>query len=131
MAYCPNCHVVIARDAADCDVCGTSFGSESRRPLDTLPETSRRPALARLVFRLGLAAVLLPLTGLVAGLLLVAVVPGCRCEGLLGCEGCGFDGLTAFLLHRGREGGVLAILFIFPGAVLLAGLLSYWPRRRT
>lgn len=131
MAYCPNCNVVIAKDAADCDVCGTSFGSDSWLPLDALPGSSRRPALARLIFRLGVAAVFLPLMGLVLGTVIETFVPGCQCERMLGCQGCGLNDLTAFLLRGGREGGLLALQYVFPVALLLAALLNYWPWRRT
>lgn len=130
MAYCPNCNVVIAKDAIDCDVCGTSFGSDSWLPLDALPGRTLRPALARLILTLGVATVLLPLVPLVLGVLIQAFVPGCQCEPIVGCQGCGFDDFTAFLLRGGREGSLLALLYVFPAAALLAGLLNYWPARR-
>ena len=129
MAYCPNCNVSIVSDAEDCDVCGTSFGSDTWLPLDMPPSQQRRhPLMATLVFRAGVLAVLLPLAGLVLGLLIVALVPGCGCDDVLGCQGCGADGVTALLLRGGHDGGMLAILFIFPAAALLAGALSWWAR---
>jgi hypothetical protein len=130
MAYCPNCNVVIAKDAVDCDVCGTSFGSDSWLPLDAPPGNTLRPALARLILTLGVAAVLLPLVALLLGAVIQLVVPGCECEPIAGCQGCGLNDLTAFLLRSGREGSLLALLCVFPAAALLAGLLNFWPARR-
>lgn len=124
MAYCPNCEAAIAKDAVDCDVCGTSFSADTRLPLDALPRARKRLSVATLIFRFGLAAVLLPLASLVLGMLITAVVPGCRCDEIAGCEGCGVDRFTSQLLYAGYVGGVLAILFVFPAAALLSGLVA-------
>lgn len=48
MAYCPNCSVAIAKDAEDCDFCGTAFGSERWLPLDQPPRPAHRLAPANL-----------------------------------------------------------------------------------
>jgi len=130
MAYCPNCKAAIAKDALDCDVCGTSFGPDSWLPLDDLPQTRKRPSAASLIFRLGLAAVLLPLASLVLGMLITAIVPGCHCDELAGCDGCGVNRFTSFLFYGGYVGGLLAILVVFPAAALLSGLVAVVNRRK-
>jgi hypothetical protein len=129
MAYCPNCNAPIVKDAQDCDVCGTSFGQETWLPLDALPQPAPRFSVASLLFKLGIVAVLLPLAGLVLGLLTTLLVPGCHCDEIFGCHGCGFNDITAFLLYDGYEFGLVAILVVFPAAVLLSGLLAFVKRR--
>lgn len=129
MAYCPNCNAAIAREAQDCDVCGTSFGADTWLPLDALPQAGSRFTIARLIFKLGLTAVVLPLAGLVLGMLITAIVPGCQCDEVFGCHGCGLDALTAFLLYEGYEGSLLAVVFVFPAAAMLSGLLTFVAKR--
>lgn len=124
MAFCPNCNAAIAGDAEDCDVCGTSFGSDTWLPLDS-QAGSRPPAgLAALIFKLGLASVLLPVAGFVIGALITALLPGCRCEEGLGCRGCGANGLTEFLLYDGLLAGLAAVMFVFPVSAVLAVLVA-------
>lgn len=130
MAYCPNCKAAIVKDAVDCDVCGTSFGPDSWLPLDALPQSRKRASAATLIFRFGLSAVLLPLACLVLGMLITAIVPGCRCDELAGCDGCGVNRFTSILLYGGYMGGLLAILFVFPAAALLSGLVAAVNRRK-
>lgn len=124
MAFCPNCNAVIANDAEDCDVCGTSFGSDTWLPLDSQPSTALRRGPATLIFRLGLASVLLPLAGFVIGMLITTLLPGCRCEEELGCRGCGANGLTEFLLYDGFAAGLVAVMFVFPVSAMLAVLVA-------
>jgi uncharacterized membrane protein YvbJ len=64
MAYCPNCCAPIAKDAEDCDVCGTSFGSDTWLPMDSLPAAPRRRLSLRRLVRLALVSVLFVFTGL-------------------------------------------------------------------
>jgi len=63
MAYCPNCRATIAKEAEDCDVCGTSFGSDTWFPIETQPGEGQRSRRRRL-FRYGWLLALLPLVGL-------------------------------------------------------------------
>ena len=130
MAYCPSCKAAIAKDAVDCDVCGTSFGSDTWLPLDALPHTRKRLSAASLIFRFGLGAVLLPLASLVLGMLITAIVPGCHCDEIAGCDGCGVNRFTGLLLYGGYVGGLLAVLFVFPAAALLSGLVAVVGRHR-
>lgn len=130
MAYCPNCHVAIPKDAVDCDVCGTGFGSDRWLPLDALAQPGQRLALAGLIFKLGLFAVLLPLLGFVLGLLLTQLLPGCECDASWGCHGCGANGLTELLYFGGRDGALFALIFVFPAAALLAAGMGLLARRR-
>lgn len=64
MAYCPNCNVVIAPDAEDCDVCGTSFGADTWLPLDSLPAPARRPSGLRMALLVGMGVAVLGLAWL-------------------------------------------------------------------
>jgi len=124
MAFCPNCKAGIAEDAEDCDVCGTSFGSDTWLPLDDQPRNGSRRSPATLIFRLGLACVLLPLTCFVIGMLITTFLPGCQCEEDLGCRGCGANGLTEFLLYDGLAAGLVAVMVVFPASAMLAVLVA-------
>jgi len=128
MAYCPNCNAPIVKDAQDCDVCGTSFGHDSWLPLDALPPPAPRYSVTGVLFRLGLVAVLLPLAGMLLGLLITFLVPGCHCDAIFGCQGCGANEIIAFLLYDGYEFGLLAILVVLPLSVLSV-LLALVKRR--
>lgn len=129
MAYCPHCHVAIAKDAEDCDICGTAFGSDRWLSLDVLAQPGQRLAAAGLIFKLGLLAVLLPLLGFVLGLLLTWLIPGCQCDPHWGCRGCAADGLTELLYFGGFDGALFAVIFVFPAATLLATILVVLARR--
>lgn len=130
MAYCPNCHVAIAKDAVDCDVCGTGFGADTWLPLDALAQPGQRRILAGLIFKLGLLAVLLPLAGFVLGLLLTWLLPGCQCDAYWGCQGCAANGLTELLYFGGWDGALFALIYVFPAAALLAAVMGWLARRR-
>jgi RNA polymerase subunit RPABC4/transcription elongation factor Spt4 len=129
MAYCPNCHVAIAKDAEDCEVCGTAFGADRWLSLDVLAQPGQRLAAAGLIFKLGLLAVLLPLLGFVLGLLLTWLIPGCQCDPHWGCRGCAADALTELLYFGGFDGALFAVVFVLPVAAVLAAALALLARR--
>lgn len=129
MAYCPNCHVAIDKDAEDCDVCGTGFGADTWLPLDSLGQPGPRLAAASLIVGAGLAAVLLPVLGFVLGLLGTLLVPGCRCDPSWGCQGCGANGLAEWLYFGGFDGALFAVVYLFPAAAALAAVVAFMSRR--
>ena len=71
----------------------------------------------------------LPAIGFVVGLLLHEVIPGCRCDAGGGCHGCGaIGGLIEFLMFGGFVGALVALIFILPSSLVLAGLIKFFGR---
>lgn len=84
---------------------------------------------ASITLKLGAGAVALPVIGFAIGMALAAIIPGCHCDEGAGCGGCvGLDGLIAFLMFGGFIGALLAVMFVFPASLLLAGLFAFFNR---
>jgi predicted phage tail protein len=73
--------------------------------------------------------VALPTVAFLLGLLLVAVVPGCRCDEGAGCGGCGPNGLVALLLFGGFVSAIVAFMFVLPASLALAYVASMLSKR--
>lgn len=84
---------------------------------------------ATTTLKLGAGAVALPAIGFATGMVLAAIIPGCHCDEGAGCGGCaGLDGLIAFLMFGGFIGALLAVMFVLPASLLLAGLFAFFNR---
>ena len=78
---------------------------------------------ASVTTKLGFAAVLLPATAFIAGLLLQFLIPGCKCDEGAGCHGCGPLGeLLGFLIFGGFVGALAALIFVLPVSLVLAAI---------
>lgn len=89
----------------------------------------RAIGVAALVAKFGIATVVVPAVGAIAGALLMACIPGCHCDEGAGCGGCGaLNGVVALLLMGGFVGALAAAFTSLPAALLLAVAIRWFAR---
>ena len=86
---------------------------------------------ASLIAKIGIASVAIPAVAAIVGALLMASIPGCKCDEGAGCGGCGpLNGLIAFFMTGGFVGALAAMISILPGSLLLAGVFARLSRNK-
>lgn len=135
MACCPNCKSPLSAQAESCDSCGALFTGDGWRPISDANEqadgSSGSSSGASIVLATGIASVLVPAAGFCVGLLLRALIPGCRCDEGAGCAGCGVNALLELLLFGGVSAGLVALVTVLPASLLLAGVIGLMSSRRS